>query len=448
MVDTDQESKLQQEHERTIWCRFICFFIAIWLVIVPFTFSYYMKNQPIFWSDIISGIMVFLLTFATFSYRYWWGPYALTLVGIWLQFAPIAFWAPEAVMYLNDTLIGSLAIAFSLLIPGAPGESMYTGPEIPKSWSYNPSSWSQRIPIIFLAMVCWFASRYMASYQLGYLDVVVDPAFGNTGTRCVITSSLSRSFPIPDAGLGALAYTIEFLLGFKGGTRRWYSMPWIVLLFAIMVIPVGIISIILITCQPILVGHWCFWCLLTALSMLIMISLTVDEAVAGLQFLWQTHKSDKSLWKVFWKGGEPDGATEDTRSPKMSKEYGKIIPSMFWGMNVPWNLVITAALGGWLMASPYVLNIAGIAIGADSDYITGAVVVVISIICMGEIIRSLRYINILLGIWLIVSVWVLWIDNSVHRQWSNIGVGILLIILSFPKGRIREKYGSLDRWIF
>ena len=93
-------------------------------------------------------------------------------------------------------------------------------------------------------------------------------------------------------------------MGCKGGTRRWYTMPWIVILFGILVVPLGLISIILVILQPLLVGHWCFWCLLAAICMLIMIALTVDEVVAVVQYLVQVKRTKQPFWQVFWKGGD------------------------------------------------------------------------------------------------------------------------------------------------
>jgi hypothetical protein len=79
-------------------------------------------------------------------------------------------------------------------------------------------------------------------------------------------------------------------------------MPWLVVAFAFLVIPVGIVSVTLIILQPVVVGFWCSWCLFTALCMLLMIVLTAGELAAVLQLLWEVKRSGKSVWKVFWKG--------------------------------------------------------------------------------------------------------------------------------------------------
>src|SRR5665811_886497 len=99
---------------------------------------------------------------------------------------------------------------------------MVPGPDVPAGWSYNPSTWSQRAPIIALALVGFFLSRQMAAYQLGYTLSVWEPFF-DPGTRAVLGSDLSRSFPISDAGLGAVAYMVEALMGFMGGKAVSYT---------------------------------------------------------------------------------------------------------------------------------------------------------------------------------------------------------------------------------
>ncbi len=59
----------------------------------------------------------------------------------------------------------------------------------------------------------FIVSRYLAMYQLGYMDYMWDPLFGfHGGTEKVLNSDLSHSWPVSDGGLGAIAYTFEFLM--------------------------------------------------------------------------------------------------------------------------------------------------------------------------------------------------------------------------------------------
>ncbi len=58
----------------------------------------------------------------------------------------LVLWSPSASAFLNDSLIGLLVIALTILVPGMPNmiKFMEMGPPTPPGWSYNPSSWAQR----------------------------------------------------------------------------------------------------------------------------------------------------------------------------------------------------------------------------------------------------------------------------------------------------------------
>lgn len=202
-----------------------------------------------------------------------------------MLFAPLVFWSSDAGAYANDTLVGALVIAFSVLIPMMPSRAhhevmMAPGPDTPPGWSYNPSDWMQRGPIIAMAFVGFFLSRYLAAYQLGHIAYPWDPFFGD-GTRRVLDSEVSKAWPISDAGLGAVSYMLEALSGFMGGRNRWRTMPWMVLMFGVLVVPLGIVSIVLVILQPVAVSAWCTLCLITAVAMLIM-PLRLLNVVMGL----------------------------------------------------------------------------------------------------------------------------------------------------------------------
>lgn len=150
---------------------------------------------------------------------------------------------------------------------------------------------------------------------------------------------------------------IEFLMGFMGDKARWRTMPWMVTFFGILVVPLGVVSITLIILQPLAVGAWCTPCLMAAAAMLIMISLTLDEVVAMLQFLVQARQEGQSLSKVFWLGGT---LRETSEAAAVTSRPDAVRPmAMFWGVSLPWNLLVIAALGLWLMLAPSVLGITG-----------------------------------------------------------------------------------------
>ena len=154
------------------------------------------------WSDLISGLLLVVLGLIARSPHRSWAGWVVGVVGVWLQFAPLLFWSTSLAVYLTDTLIGALSIVFAFqMYKPARAASV----DCPRGWTYNPSSWTHRLPTVGLAMLCWFFSRYMAAFQLGYVSNVWDPFFP-VGTFHVITSDVSSLFPVSDAGLGALCY--------------------------------------------------------------------------------------------------------------------------------------------------------------------------------------------------------------------------------------------------
>lgn len=271
--------------------------LGLWLMTSPFVLGY--SDGALIWSDVVSGAVVLVMSLLALGRTRGLVSWLIAFVGLWLLFAPLAFWAPEAASYTNDSLVGMLLIGFGLIIPM--GMQM-KGPEIPPGWSYNPSSWPQRAPIIGLAFVSLLLGRYMAAFQLGHIQSVWDPFFGD-GTERVLTSDVSRAWPISDAGLGAMTYAIEFLMGLMGDQRRWRTMPWMVAGFGVVVVPLGIVSIALVIMQPLAVGAWCSPCLFTAAAMLLMIPLALDEVVAMVQFVARKKREGHSAWRVFWLGG-------------------------------------------------------------------------------------------------------------------------------------------------
>ncbi len=413
----------------TRWSQIPLLVLGLWLIVSPFSLGY--RSVPLIWSDVISGILVTVLAVIAFRTKRVWAAWANTFVGLWLAFAPIAFWAPDAVAYANDTLMGILVITFAVLIP-----MMMTmpGPDVPLGWSYNPASWQQRAPILALALLSFFLARYMTAFQLGHISWVWDPIFGD-GTVKVLGSDLSKSFPISDGGLGAFVYLVELLSGFMGDPRRWRTMPWMVALFGLMVIPLGIVSVVLIMLQPIIIGEWCTVCLLSALFMLIMIALSLDEVIAMLQFLIQTRRAGKSVWRALWLGGDALGDNLTPQRPQTDH------PSqMFWGVTIPWNLLVTALLGAWLTIAPDIFQTLGQA--ADSDHILGALVVTVAVVAFAEVARAARFFNIALALAIIVLPWLLG-GGTFASSINGLIIGVLIIALSIPPGKIKNTY---DGW--
>jgi short-subunit dehydrogenase len=443
----DPDEMMRQQRVKTLWMYVANIILGLWLLAGAVAVDY--GSARLAWSDAISGaLIVGFGVLALWPRGDFWGRWGICLVGLWLLFAPLVFWASTPFAYANETLVGALVIAFSVLAPMMPGKAhhmamMLPGPDIPPGWTYNPSTWWQRAPMIALAIVGFLMARYLTAYQLGHIDVVWDPFFV-PGTAAILTSEVSRAWPISDAGLGAVAYLLEALMGFMGGVRRWRTMPWMVLAFGILVVPLGITSIILVILQPVMVGTWCTLCLATAFFMLVMIPLALDEVVAMIQFLLQARREGQPLWRTFWVGGTIAGGATDERSPQFDAPSISLVPAMVWGVNVPWSLLVSTLIGFWLMAAPVIFGATGRA--ANSDFLVGPLVAVIAVIAMAEVARPFRFLNIAFGLWLIAAPWLL-AGATAGSTINDAVAGLVLIALSLPRGPVRERYGGWQRYI-
>lgn len=173
----------------------------------------------------------------------------------------------------------------------------------PPGWQSNPSTWAERLPIVGLAMVGFFIALYLGLYQLDIITTVWEPFFGD-GSETILNSRISHILPIPDALLGAAGYLADAVAGIIGGTQRWRTMPWIVVVFGLFIGPFGIVSIGLVMSQPLVLDAWCTLCLASAVISLAMIGPAVDEMLASLQFLRRERDRGNSLWDAFWGLGD------------------------------------------------------------------------------------------------------------------------------------------------
>jgi uncharacterized membrane protein len=140
---------------------------------------------------------------------------------------------------------------------------------------------------------------YMGLFQVGLFSSVWDPIFGD-GSRRVLTSELSHALVIPDSLLGAMVYLADVVTGSIGGADRWRTRPWVVFAFGIVIGPLGLVSVVLVIVQPVVVGAWCFLCLMTALISVTMIGPAMAEVLASLQLLKRARREGLPVWDVLW----------------------------------------------------------------------------------------------------------------------------------------------------
>jgi nucleoside-diphosphate-sugar epimerase len=465
-------AKMAEMGQQTLWAHFLVIALGIWLLTSPIQFALFdpaasavrdvthqrglldpaLRNVLTGRSDIVSGLLLMLFGSLSLSPRRSWAQWGTTIVGLWLLFAPLLFWTPSAGATMNDTIIGALAITFSVLVPMMPGmgrEGMMDESTVPPGWTYSPSSWLQRLPIIALSLFGFLIARYLTAYQLGHIGAVWDPFFsggnGKNGTEFIITSDVSRAWPVPDAGLGAVAYMIEVLMGAMGTATRWRTMPWMVTFFFILVVPLGGVSIFFIIIQPIVIGTYCALCLMAALAMLIMIPLALDEVVATGQYMLRTVRRGRPFWRTFFMGGPEPSGVADMNDPGFSAPFGAQSAAAVRGVTVPWTLAAVCAIGVWLMFSRLTFNTAGTI--ANGDHLVGAMIITIAVCAMAEVARPLRFLIVPFGLWLIVAPWMI-VGATTGAALNDVIAGLVVMGLSLPRGRrSKERYGAWDRYV-
>lgn len=429
-----ENQPIQGKHSNTFqvfhWCAIA---LSAWLISTALT--HYNGLLPNLINDSICGAAIFALACAglvkknhKLNTSIQW---ASALIAAWLMFAPLVTWTKSAVNYDTNNLVAILLVAIYWIAPKFRDERAGAA-EIPPGWDYNPSSWEQRLPLVALALVGYFIARYLACCQLGYVSPPWDPVFQD-GTARTLNSEVSKAFIISDAGLGAVSYLIDTLAGAIGGKSRWQTMPWMVILFGVLVVPPGVVSIVLVILQPVAVGSWCFLCLVAAFNMLIMAPLALDEVIATCQYLQRAKQAGHGYLQPLCFG----------TSIYMDKETGTEAKSSPFEMP-PVGLIVSTLASAGLLAAPHFLRITEAA--SLNCYIVGALAMTFSVMAFAEVCRSVRFLNLPLAAWLIASLMFLpgYSQTSVYA----IAVAATVIALcSIARGSITHRYGAWTKFI-
>lgn len=104
-----------------------------------------------------------------------------------------------------------------------------------------------------------------------------------------------------------------------------------------------------------------------------------------------------------------------------------------------WPRLLNICLGVWLMASASWLGDAGGAARANST-IVGALAASFACIAIWGATRPLRWVNLVLGLWLVVAGWVLGFEATSAIN-GNI-VGALMAALALVRGEVKEQFGG------
>jgi nucleoside-diphosphate-sugar epimerase len=433
------------------WAHFANIALGTWLVTQPALIA--VDEPGLRAAEMLIGLGVIAAGFLALSWRAQWARWAAAGLGALLMAAPFVFATGNAAAYLADTLIGGLIFGLAACVKPDVGPSplaRLTGPDIPPGWTYNPSAWTQRLPIVALALVGLYVSRYLAAYQLEHIPGVWEPFFAGSpddprnGTEEIITSSVSRAWPVSDAAVGAYTYMLEILTGVVGSTRRWRTMPWLVVLFGLMIAPLGVVSILFVIIQPIVIGTWSTLALIAALAVLVQIPYSLDELLASLQFVRRRMRAGQDGLHVFLFGDTDEGEDEKTAPLELDRSAGELLrEAMTGGVRLPWNLIAVAAVALSLLFTRLTL-------GADDGlanvhHLVGALVLTVVSIAAAEVARPARFLNVVLGAVLVFAPFVYGAD--VITMLVTIAAGVAIAGFSILRGgRLVGRYGAWTRW--
>lgn len=450
-VRAGYEARRRAEHAATRWAHFVNIALGLWVMTQPVLVG--VEEPGLFWSEVVLGALLTGFAALSLSWRMTWARWASAGTAAVIMAVPFLFWTSNPAAFLSDTFIGALAFGLAVGTRPEPGPSMAaasSGPDIPPGWTYNPSNWTQRVPIIFLALVGLLVARYLTAYQLEQIDSVWDPFFAGlpddptkNGTEAVITSSVSKAFPIPDAALGGYTYALEIVTGLVGSRARWRTMPWLVFLFGLMIAPLGVVSIAFVIIQPVVIGTWATLTLVGAAAMLIQIPYSLDELLATLQFVRRRAKAGRPWLRVFLFGDTDDGKARE-REDEFDRAPGAVLRDMWaGGVNLPWNLAVAGLLCLSLLFTRLSFGAEGAM--AHADHIIGFLGLTVISLAAAEVARVLRYLLVPLGAALFVTPFLF--DAGGAHMAASIAIGAMLVLLSHRRGSIHGHYADWDRWV-
>lgn len=100
-------------------------------------------------------------------------------------------------------------------------------------------------------------------------------------------------------------------------------------------------------------------------------------------------------------------------------------------------LILTAAIGVWLLAAPYVLDLPESA--RLSHVVAGPIIASIAVIAMWDVVRLLARANVLFGIWLVVAPIFIAHDGW---WWESAVAGLAVTALALIPTSHAERYGG------
>jgi len=93
---------------------------------------------------------------------------------------------------------------------------------------------------------------------------------------------------------------------------------------------------------------------------------------------------------------------------------------------------INILFGIWLILAPFILDYASLQVAMWNDIILGVLVLAVAMIrTFGTALATASWINVVLGIWLVIAPFVLNYRDNPSPRWNDVILGILVIIFAW-----------------
>jgi hypothetical protein len=162
-----------------------------------------------------------------------------------------------------------------------------------------------------------------------------------------------------------------------------------------------------------------------------------------MQFVRRRAIAGQDWLRVLFIGDTDEG---ESKGPKdeFDTSPGAVVREMaLGGVNLPWNLLLGAAIGLWLLFTRVTLGASGSM--ANWDHLIGSLVLTVISVAAAEVARPARFLLIPLGAALAFQP--VFHDVTMAQMIAGVGLGAALIALSFRRGQVHQRYGNWNKLI-
>src|SRR6266540_3582866 len=92
--------------------------------------------------------------------------------------------------------------------------------------------------------------------------------------------------------------------------------------------------------------------------------------------------------------------------------------------------VLNLILGAWLFLSPWIAGFSGAGVPARNAWILGVVVAIVAIAALAAFAEWEEWINLVLGLWVLGSPWVLGFAANAVAMWVHVLTGLAVAVVA------------------